>query len=185
LADASASCWHCAGAIAARALFCHACGSLQPPGDVDPFTRLGLAATFELDMAAIGRQLAGFTRILDPARFAGRGDRMQALAADHRAALADAAATLRDPAARARALLELADIAPPRPANGGRWELTLATASDATARQRMVANVKDEMQGELRFLLDAFRLGDLSLAATRLSRIEAMTCALEAARRAG
>ncbi|MFV3129579.1 hypothetical protein [Niveispirillum sp. KHB5.9] len=177
-------CWHCAGAVSPRALFCHGCGSIQPPGDVDPFTRLGLGASFELDLAAIDRQLAGFARILAPARFQAKGERAVELAQAHRTAQEKAAATLRDPAARARALLELAEAAPARPTNGGQWEIAIA-AAPVTTHARAVKGVKDEMAAELRLLLDAFRLGDLTLAATRLSRVEAMAVAVEAARKLG
>lgn len=183
--DEALSCWHCAGTITARALFCHACGSIQPPAPTDPFTRLGLAATFELEMAVIDRQLAGFTRILAPERFQAKGPAAQAHAAAHRAALTQAAASLRDPAARARALLDLAEIAPPLPTQGGQWEIGIAVAPDAASRARAVEAVKTDMQAELRLLLDAFRLSDLHLAATRLTRIETMAQALEAARRLG
>ncbi|MFV3074033.1 molecular chaperone DnaJ [Niveispirillum fermenti] len=183
--DAPLSCWHCAGNVSARALFCHGCGAIQPPGAADPFTRLGLVASFELDMAAIDRQLAGFARILAPARFAARGEAAAAHAAAHRQAQTRAAVVLRDPAARARALLDLTGDAPARPANGGPWEIALAAAPDAGARTRALEAVKTEMQGELRLLLDAFRLGDPTLAATRLARVEAMAMALDAARRAG
>ncbi len=178
-------CWHCAGDVAIRALFCHGCGSIQPPGEVDPFTRLGLPATFELDVAAIDRQLAGFVRILAPARFNGKGERAAQLAGEQRAAREQAAAILRDPAARARALLALADAAPTRPGNGGQWEIAIAAAPDANSRARTLKQVKDAMAAELRLLLDAFRLGDLALAATRLSRVETMAIAVEAARRLG
>lgn len=178
-------CWHCAGDVSPRALFCHGCGSIQPPGDVDPFTRLGVAASFELDVAAIDRQLAGFARILSPARFQDKGERAAALAAEQRAARDKAGAILRDPAARARALLDLADAAPARPATGGPWEIAIAAAPDANSRARALKEVKDAMAAELRLLLDAFRLSDLTLAATRLSRVEAMALAVEAARRLG
>lgn len=177
-------CWSCAGPVTARALFCHGCGSIQPPGDLNPFARLGLSPSFEVEIAAIDRQVAGFARILDPARFAARGVRAQAIAADQRHTLDRAAATLRDPACRARALLVLADAAPPVPANGGKWEIGIAVAPDATSRARALAAVGDDMQAELRLLLDAFRLGDLDLAATRLTRIESMALALAAVRRA-
>lgn len=179
------SCWHCAGPVTARALFCHGCGSIQPPAPADPFTRLGLAATFEVEMAAIDRQVAGFTRILAPERFQARGATAQAHAAAHRDALNQAAAALRDPAARARALLDLAEIAPPPPTGGGSWEIAIAVAPDAASRARAVEVVKTDMQAELRLLLDAFRLSDLHLAATRLTRIETMARALTAARRLG
>lgn len=178
-------CWHCASDVSPRALFCHGCGSIQPPGAVDPFTRLGVAASFELDVAAIDRQVAGFARILAPARFQDKGDRAAILAGEQRAAREKAAAILRDPAARARALLDLADAAPARPGNGGQWEIAIAAAPDANSRARTLKEVKDAMAAELRLLLDAFRLNDLSLAATRLSRVEAMAMAVEAARRLG
>jgi molecular chaperone HscB len=181
----SLPCWHCAGNVSPRALFCHGCGSIQPPGEVDPFTRLGVAAGFELDVASIERQLTGFARILAPARFQEKGERAQELASAQRAAREKAAAILRDPAARARALLELADAAPARPATGGQWEIAIAAAPDAGCRTRALTAVKDEMAAELRLLLDAFRLGDLALAATRLTRVEAMALAVEAARRLG
>lgn len=178
-------CWHCAADVAVRALFCHGCGSIQPPGEVDPFTRLGLPARFDLDTAAIDRQWAGFARILAPARFQDKGARSVQLAAEQRSARDEAAAILRDPASRARALLALADGAPARPANGGPWELDIVAAPDKATRARSLAQVKDAMAAELRLLLDAFRLGDLPLAATRLSRVEAMALAVEAARRLG
>lgn len=178
-------CWHCANDVSPRALFCHGCGSIQPPGNLDPFTRLGLPASFELDTAAIDRQLAGFARILAPARFQDKGGKAADLAQAQLAARDRAAATLRDPAARARALLDMADAAPARPVNGGQWEIAIAAAPHGPSRARAVKAVKDDMAAELRLLLDAFRLGDLTLAATRLSRIDAMAMAVEAARRLG
>lgn len=180
--EPSPSCWHCAGTVSPRALFCHGCGSIQPPGEVDPFTRLGLAAAFDLEQAAIERQLAGFARILAPTRFQAKGEKAQELAQAHRAAQEKAAILLRDPASRARALLELAEMAPARPANGGNWEVAIAAAPEAASRARAVKKIRDEMLGELRLLLDAFRLGDLNLAATRLTRVEMMAKAVEAAR---
>ncbi|OYQ34858.1 hypothetical protein CHU95_09740 [Niveispirillum lacus] len=178
-------CWHCAANVTVRALFCHECGTIQPPGEVDPFTRLGLTAQFELDISAIDRQLAGFARILAPARFLDKGDKAVTLAAAHRVVREQAAATLRDPACRARALLTLANAAPVQPVNGGTWELDIIAAPDQTARARATTQVKDAMAAELRLLLDAFRLGNLTLAATRLSRVEAMALAVAAARRLG
>lgn len=167
-------CWHCGAGVAARALFCHGCGSIQPPGDVDPFTRLGLAPSFEIATDVLDRQQAGFARILAPARFAGKGEAVEAVAERQRRALGDALAQLRDPARRARALLVIADADPPPPANGGDWELRLAVAATPAARERLQGEIKTEMQAELRLLLDAFRLGDLALAGRRLVRIEQM-----------
>lgn len=167
-------CWHCGAGVAPRALFCHGCGTIQPPGDVDPFTRLGLAPSFEIATDVLDRQQAGFARILAPSRFAGKGDAVEAVAERQRQALADALAQLRDPARRARALLTIADAAPPMPANGGDWELRMAAAATPASRERLKGEIRTEMQAELRLLLDAFRLGDLALAARRLTRIEMM-----------
>jgi len=167
-------CWHCGAGVAARALFCHGCGTIQPPGDVDPFTRLGLAPSFEIATEMLDRQQAGFARILAPARFAGKGEAVEAVADRQRRALGDAVAQLRDPARRARALLNIADAAPPLPANGGDWELRLAVTATPAARERLRGEIRTEMQAELRLLLDAFRLGDLELASRRLVRIEMM-----------
>lgn len=106
-------------------------------------------------------------------------------AAAHRRAQAHAATILRDPALRARALLAMVDAAPGLPANGGEWEIAVAAAADSRSRTQVVAEIRDEMASELRLLLDAFRLGDLSLAATRLTRVETMAQAIEVAGRLG
>lgn len=181
--DATLPCWHCAGDVSPRALFCHACGSIQPPGDVDPFTRLGVAASFELDTSLVDRQMAGFTRILTSSRFQEKGARAAELAVAQLLAREQAAAILRDPAARARALLVLAGSAPARPANGGEWEIAVASAADAASRAKVVSDVQDDMDYELHMLLHAFQLGDLTLAATRLTRVETMGQAIAAAGR--
>jgi len=34
------SCWSCKGPVAGQALFCHTCGAIQPPGQLDRFRRL-------------------------------------------------------------------------------------------------------------------------------------------------
>lgn len=175
-------CWHCGAGVSPRALFCHQCGSIQPPAAVDPFTRLGLKPSFEIEMAVLDRQQAGFARILDPTRFATRGTEAVSIADQQRDAIAQAAARLRDPAARARALLELAGMAPAIPAHGGDWELRLAVAADEGSLTKAISELETDMQGELRLLLDAFRLKDLALAATRLTRIEAMALARRTAR---
>lgn len=100
-------CAQCGNPVASRALFCHACGAIQPPRPLDPFARLGLERRFDLDLAQVQRQFAGFGRALAPERVAARGPREQANAKAQSHALADAHATLRDPIRRARALLDL------------------------------------------------------------------------------
>jgi len=100
-------CWSCGAPVAPRALFCHACGAIQPPRDLDPFARLGMERRFALDPAQLTRQHAGFGRALDPQRFAAKGLREQANAKAQADALQEAFETLRDPVRRAHALLNL------------------------------------------------------------------------------
>ncbi|MEC4589407.1 MULTISPECIES: hypothetical protein [Nitrospirillum] len=100
-------CWACGKPVSGRALFCHNCGSIQPPADLDAFARLNLERRFDVERAVLDRQRAGFTRILDPERLKSRGPQERALADRHRQAVEQAYTTLRDPAARARYLLDL------------------------------------------------------------------------------
>jgi molecular chaperone HscB len=91
------SCWLCSKPVSPRALFCHHCGTVQPPQALDPFTRLGLPIRFDIDMAALERQFAGFRRTLDPERFAAKGPREKANAGAQLSAFRHAHDTLRDP----------------------------------------------------------------------------------------
>lgn len=100
-------CGTCGRSVAPRALFCHACGAAQPPRPLDPFTRLGLERRFDIDLEQLSKQHAGFTRAMDPERFAARGPRQQANAKAQVDALREAYEVLRDPIRRARALLSL------------------------------------------------------------------------------
>ena len=54
------SCWLCSQPVSQRALFCHHCGTVQPPRVLDPFTRLGLPVRFDVDSAVLERQFTGF-----------------------------------------------------------------------------------------------------------------------------
>ena len=100
-------CGTCGRSVAPRALFCHACGAAQPPRPLDSFTRLGLERRFDIDLEQLSKQHAGFTRAMDPERFAARGPRQQANAKAQAEALRDAYEVLRDPIRRAHALLGL------------------------------------------------------------------------------
>ncbi|WP_049973795.1 zinc ribbon domain-containing protein [Azospirillum sp. B4] len=102
-----ADCWACGKPVSGRALFCHNCGAIQPPADLDAFARLNLERRFDVERAVLDRQRAGFARILDPERLKSRGAQEKALAERYRQAVEQAYVTLRDPAARARYLLDL------------------------------------------------------------------------------
>lgn len=97
-------CGQCGGVVGPRALFCHTCGAVLPPAPLDPFTRLGLERRLDLDPAQIARQYSGFARAFAGDRFADRDEAQRANASAQAAALADALATLTDPARRAHAL---------------------------------------------------------------------------------
>lgn len=100
-------CWSCKGPIAPRALFCATCGAVQPPGNTDHFTRLGLRARYDIDPAELDRQYFGFQRRLHPDRFATRSPRERALSQQQATALNEAYETLKDPLRRAAYLLRL------------------------------------------------------------------------------
>lgn len=104
------SCWACKGPVAGRALFCHTCGAVQPPGSVDHFARLGLERGFDIDHDHLEKQYLGFQRVLHPDRFAGKPAKERAIAESQAVALNEAYETLDDPLKRAQYLLRLAGI---------------------------------------------------------------------------
>lgn len=155
-------CWLCGRSVAARALFCHACGAVLPPRALDPFTRLGLERRFDLDLEVLGRQFAGFSRALDPDRFAARGARQQANARAQADALEEAFETLRDPVRRARALLALMDVDPLPPPETPDEEVAdlaaqLAAAEDAVAVDRLGNAVTQRIEACIKYLAPALR----------------------------
>ncbi len=102
------ACWSCRGPVAGLALFCHTCGAVQPPRQVDHFARLGLARGFEIELAELDRRYFGLQRNLHPDRFARRTAKERAIAESQAASLNQAYETLKEPLARAAYLLELA-----------------------------------------------------------------------------
>jgi molecular chaperone HscB len=108
--DGIVGCWSCHGPVTGRALFCHTCGAVQPPGQVDHFTRLGLDRDFQIDSADLDRRYFGFQRNLHPDRFTRRSARERAIAESQSASLNQAYEALKEPLTRAAYLLELAGI---------------------------------------------------------------------------
>jgi molecular chaperone HscB len=108
--DGIVACWSCHGPVAGRALFCHTCGAVQPPGQLDHFARLGLERSFDLDPAELDRRYFGFQRNLHPDRFARRSAKERAIAECQSASLNQAYESLKEPLSRAAHLLELAGI---------------------------------------------------------------------------
>lgn len=104
------SCWSCKGPVAAQVLFCHTCGAIQPPGQLDHFRRLGLEPGFDLDLDVIEKRYLGFQRAIHPDRFATRPAKERAFAEAQAVALNEAHETLKDPLRRAAYLLRLKGI---------------------------------------------------------------------------
>jgi molecular chaperone HscB len=104
------SCWSCKGPVAAQVLFCHTCGAIQPPGQVDRFRRLGVEPNFDLDLDVIEKRYLGFQRAIHPDRFAAKPPKERALAEQQAVALNEAYETLKDPLRRAAYLLSLKGI---------------------------------------------------------------------------
>ncbi|MGQ9367734.1 molecular chaperone DnaJ [Azospirillum sp. ST 5-10] len=177
-------CWLCGRSVAARALFCHGCGAVQPPAALDHFTRLGLERRFDIDLEQLARQHAGLSRALTPERFVARGVRQQSNAAAQAEALAEAHAVLRDPVRRARYLLELLGgdriendpgTAPEESELRARLDAAAADPdAGAAAMDRVAHEVAQRIEGCIRELAHAFRTGLTGAAARVLARLEAL-----------
>lgn len=96
--------------MAAQALFCHTCGAIQPPGQLDHYRRLGLEPDFDIDLDLIEKRYLGFQRAIHPDRFATRPARERAFAEQQAMSLNKAYEALKDPLARAAYLLSLSGI---------------------------------------------------------------------------
>ena len=134
-------CWSCKGPVAGRALFCHTCGAVQPPGSLDFFQRLGVETAFDLDLDRLEKQYVGFQRALHPDRFATKPARERAIAQSQAVALNEAFEALKDPLRRAAYLLRLKGRG-----SAGDGEKTVADAallSEAMDRREALAEAGD------------------------------------------
>ncbi|WP_417804107.1 Fe-S protein assembly co-chaperone HscB [Thalassospira lucentensis] len=105
-------CWSCKGPVDARALFCDTCSAIQPPGQLDHFTRFGLEPSFIVDIDAIEATYLKQQQLLHPDRFASKSGREQALSSQQAASLNEAFETLKNPVARAHYMMRLAGHEP-------------------------------------------------------------------------
>lgn len=170
-------CWLCGGSVAARALFCHSCGAVQPPRGIDHFARLGLERRFDIDLETLSRQFTGLGRALDPDRFVARGKRQQEHARAQAAALAEGYDVLRDPVRRARYLLDLLGAGPlendpGEPADVTALRADLAAITDAPAVDRLALDVEQRVESCIRELALAFRTGLTGNARRLLARLD-------------
>ncbi|WP_448189634.1 molecular chaperone DnaJ [Azospirillum sp. sgz301742] len=180
-------CWLCGGSVSARALFCHGCGAVLPPQELDHFARLNLECRFDIDLEQLGRQHAGLTRALDPARFVSRGARQQAHASAQTEAMAAAYEVLRDPVRRARYLLDMLgieriEVSPADDPDAMDLRGDLAAAPDAAAVDRVALDVVHRIEACIRDLSIAFRIGLTGNAARVLARLEDLEAIAGAAR---
>lgn len=180
-------CWLCGGSVSARALFCHGCGAVLPPRELDHFARLNLEGRFDIDLEQLGRQHTGLTKALDPERFVTRGARQQTHARAQADAMTAAYEVLRDPVRRARYLLEMLGIervaaSPADDPDAMDLRGDLAAAPDAAAVDRVALDVVHRIEACIRDLSIAFRTGLTGNAARVLARLEDLEAIAEAAR---
>lgn len=180
-------CWLCGRSVSARALFCHGCGAVLPPRELDHFARLNLECRFDIDLEQLARQHSGLTRALDPERFVARGARQQGNARAQAEAMSAAYEVLRDPVRRARYLLEMLGIkrvaaSPADDPDAMDLRGDLAAAPDAAAVDRVALDVVHRIEACIRDLSIAFRTGLTGNAARVLARLEDLDAIAEAAR---
>ena len=105
------ACWSCKGPVARVNPLCETCGAVQPPGQLDHFHRLGLAASFDIDVAALDQLYFDLQRRLHPDRFVTRSPREKAISQLQATAINDAYETLKEPLRRADYLVHLRGMA--------------------------------------------------------------------------
>jgi molecular chaperone HscB len=172
-------CWLCGKNLGRRALFCHACGAVQPPRELDPFERLGLERRFDIEPEHLDRQRAGLSRALAPDRFLARGSRQQEYARRQVEALGAAHALLREPLRRARHLLELGGVPLAVLAAGDAGTDALrarldAAGTGAAALDHLGTDIARLIAEGIAALAPAFRADRLDEAAQLLRRLETL-----------
>ncbi len=105
--DKPSPCWSCKGPVASSAPFCDTCAAVQPPGQADHFSRLGLRVTFELADRDLDLAYFALQRHLHPDRFANKSAREKSLSQQQATAINDAYETLKEPLRRADYLVHL------------------------------------------------------------------------------
>lgn len=187
------SCWSCKGPVTNQVLFCHTCGAIQPPGQVDHFRRLGLEADFDIDMDVAEKRYLGFQRAIHPDRFASKPAKERALAEAQSVSLNEAYETLKDPLSRAAYLLRLkgVDAAISKDETMRDPELlmeameareALMEAESAPAIEKLAAKAGADAIGVLSELSKAFAAEDLTRANHLVTRFKYLRKLLEETR---
>lgn len=169
-----AECWFCQQRILARALFCHNCGCLQPPHDLDHFTRFGFPCRFDIDVETLEKQFEAFNKTLSSPRLSGRGKSEKQHLQKHLDALTLARDVLRNPISRARYILNLANIPCPESEDGETTKLAaeLNQTANVSDVDTTITRTLHLIEKSLYELADAFRKENYELAATLINRLE-------------
>lgn len=101
------ACWSCKGPVEQVSPFCETCSAVQPPGQLDHFGRLGIAVSYDVNIADLDQLYFDLQRHLHPDRFVTRSAREKAISQLQATALNDAYETLKDPLRRADYLIHL------------------------------------------------------------------------------
>jgi len=96
-------CWQCGGTVE-NALFCPACGSLQPPPN-DYYDLFGLEPKLTLSVDDLQRRFYELSRLLHPDRFTRKLEIERQYSLDGSSFLNDGYRTLKDPLKRAQFVL--------------------------------------------------------------------------------
>ena len=104
------ACWSCRGPVATSHLFCPTCEAVQPPGQRDPFARLGIGVSFDVDVEALDQRYFELQRVLHPDRFATKSAKERALSQQQATSLNEAYEILKDPLKRADHMIHLLGI---------------------------------------------------------------------------
>jgi molecular chaperone HscB len=101
------TCWSCTIPHDPSALFCPACGKIQPPPSASYFQVFGLEPRFQIDLSALEAEFHRLSRKVHPDRFARAGENERQWSLADTALLNDAYRTLKDPLQRTEYLLKL------------------------------------------------------------------------------
>ena len=187
------ACWSCKGPVASAAMFCATCGAVQPPGQGDHFTRLGLTRDFDVDKGDLDRRYFALQRDLHPDRFATRAAREREISLQQSTSLNQAYETVKAPLARAEYLLSLNGVTVNaetgnRPADPDvlmeamESREALAEAETEAEIGALAARARESQKQCLDALAAAFQANDLDAAARLATRLKYLATFTEEAR---
>lgn len=177
------ACWSCFGPLQRATVFCGTCAAVQPPGQVDHFSRLGLEIGYDLNACELDRVYFQWQRQLHPDRFATRTPRERAFSQSQATSLNEAYETLKDPLRRGEYLLHLRrDGATPEGCNlvndldllNEAMELRemLAEAGSVEEVRALAARAADDIRACTAELSNAFATDDIDTASRLTTRLK-------------